>query len=316
MARILAKAVNCQNPKNGDCCLKCAMCLNFQASVPMDLVEIDAASNTGVDNIREIIEHARFRPGSAKRKVFIIDEVHMLSKGAFNALLKTLEEPPEHVIFILATTEINKVPATIISRTQRFDFARISEADISASLTAILEAEKFKLNRESVELISERAEGSLRDALSILDKVFTLGQNPKVPEVMILLGATDISSCKKLVDLIIKKDSEGVVAGFRELQEQGIDFAVFNKDILEYFRKMLVFKLSNANSELDKTRESTNLLQEQANKFSIPDLMRTIRLFLRSYKELNDSPSPELPLLLAGVEASMKSEDKTKEAGF
>lgn len=306
LARILAKAVNCEHPKKGEACLKCKSCLNALGSVSMDLVEIDAASNTGVENIRELIDHARFKPSGSKFKIFIIDEVHMLSRGAFNALLKTLEEPPEHVIFILATTEIHKVPATIISRTQRFDFGQLSQDDIAGALENILEQEKFKLNSEAVRLIAERAEGSMRDALSILDKVFTLGQKPEFSDVQKLLGSSDTFDSINLLNLIIGQDAKGLVHNFDSLLSKGVDFLIFNKDFLEYLRKILVFKLSGEAEGFGLSSENFKVLAEQAEKISVGELMRIIRLFLRSFKELADSPSPELPMLLSSLEVFFK----------
>src|SRR6185503_13162787 len=188
MARLLAKAANCQNLKDGEVCLACASCLAIAAGNFMDLVEIDAASNTGVDNIRELIEQVRFQPSSGRRKIYIIDEVHMLSRGAFNALLKTLEEPPEHVIFVLATTEIHKVPGTIISRTQRFTFGRVSAEHTMAALADIAKQEKLKVSDDALQIIARHAEGSLRDGLSLLGKVATLGSSISAEDVALLLG--------------------------------------------------------------------------------------------------------------------------------
>lgn len=307
LARILAKAVNCIEPKDGEACNKCKMCLSAGEGAFLDLVEIDAASNTGVENIRELIDHARFRPSLGKFKVFIIDEVHMLSRGAFNALLKTLEEPPEHVIFILATTEIHKVPATIISRTQRFDFSQLTVADIQSALQEIVKKEKFKVVPEALKLIAQRADGSMRDALSILDKVFTLGQNFALEEIQQLLGLSDITACVKLFDIILAQDAKAVIANFDKLAASGTDFEVFNKDFLEYLRKVLVFKLTAQSHGFGLAEENLQSLTVQAEKTSAGELMRVIRLFLRSYKESADSPSPELPMLLSSLEVFVKA---------
>ena len=202
VARILAKAVNCLNIKDGDPCGVCDNCKAIASGNFLDLVEVDAASNTGVDNIRELIEHVRFSPSSGKYKVFIIDEVHMLSKGAFNALLKTLEEPPAHAIFILATTEINKVPATIVSRTQRFDFKAYSEADLLQLLQKIAAEEKFDFGQGILELVSQSAQGGARDALSLLDKIMTLGPEASLADCRQLLGVTDVQTCEDLLGLL------------------------------------------------------------------------------------------------------------------
>src|SRR5258708_7731608 len=171
VARILARAINCPNQKNGEPCNKCPICEQFLDGTSLDLIEIDAASNTGVENIREIIDHLKFSPTQAQYKVFIIDEVHMLSKGAFNALLKTLEEPPKHAVFILATTEIHKVPATVISRTQRFDFNKISIADLTHHLKYVAEDNQVKISDAALMELATAADGSFRDGLSLLDRV-------------------------------------------------------------------------------------------------------------------------------------------------
>ena len=170
-ARIFAKAINCENPKSGDPCGKCSICKEFAENALIDIVEIDAASHTGVDNIREIIEKAQFQPTRTKYKIYIIDEVHMLSKGAFNALLKILEEPPEHIKFILATTEIHKIPETILSRCQRYDFRNFSDEDISSRLSYIAEQEKVKIDQESLQYITKNAEGGMRNAISLFEQL-------------------------------------------------------------------------------------------------------------------------------------------------
>lgn len=307
VARIMAKAVNCLKPaKNGDACGKCEVCKAVEGGNFLDLIEVDAASNTGVENVRELIEHARFSPSVGKYKVFIIDEVHMLSKGAFNALLKTLEEPPAHAIFILATTEIQKVPATIISRTQRFDFAQIEKQEMIDALKIIAKKESLKLENEAFELVASRAEGSLRDALSILDKVFTLGEAASVEEVRVLLGVSDIKQCAILLDLILVKDSQGIVDFLDGLQSQGVDFIIYNKDFLEYLRKALVISLTNKAENFDLPPEVLEKIKAQAASFPAGELMRITRLFLRAYNDLATSPSPNLPMLLASMEAFIK----------
>ena len=296
IARILAKAVNCLKlGKDGDPCGKCTNCKQIEMGNFMDLVEIDAASNTGVDNIRDLIEHVKFAPSVGKYKVFIIDEVHMLSKGAFNALLKTLEEPPSHTIFILATTETGKVPATIISRTQRFDFKSLSEAELAEHLAKIVKEEKLKLSKEALELVAAAASGSVRDALSLLDKVLTLGNSPEMPDVQQLLGITDRAWLVRLFDLIVGKQAQEIPGFFDELLEHGVDFAVFNRDFLEFLREKLVSKLTESIPE----------------NYSIPDIIFMTRLFLKSYKDLGSAPSPDMPLLLSSIEAAIPKNSST-----
>jgi DNA polymerase-3 subunit gamma/tau len=302
IARILAKAVNCPNVKDGNPCGKCEVCKQIEAGQFLDLTEIDAASNTGVDNIRELIEHVKFSPAIGKYKVFIVDEVHMLSKGAFNALLKTLEEPPGHAIFVLATTEINKVPATIISRTQRFDFTSPSVKELAEHLAGVVKQEKLKLKPEIVELVAQNAQGSTRDALSLLDKVLSLGDNPAIEDCLNLLGVTDISLSENLLNMISAENVAEIPAFFESLMERGTDFSIFNKDFLEYLRKTLVLKVAPQVAPA-LSPEHTVKLKELAGQLSLQETIFVIRLFLRSYKELPNSPSPEIPLLLAALEA-------------
>lgn len=306
LARILAKAVNCTNSREGEACLKCAVCTAVQSNTFLDLIEIDAASNTGVENVRELIEHVRFRPSTGKYKVFIIDEVHMLSKQAFNALLKTLEEPPAHAIFILATTEIHKVPDTIISRAQRFDFNRLRFEDIVSQLERVLKKEKLKLSLEVTHEVARHAEGSGRDALSILDKVLTLGKDSTLTDVQKMLGSTDLSNIQTLVDTMCMHLGDALPEFFDSLSEQGTDFYIFNKDVLEYLRKILVDKLGAPVATSNVSSEQMAILKKQSAAWSIGQILFTMRLFLRSYKELSTSPTPDLPVLLAAIEAALK----------
>lgn len=306
VARILAKAVNCQNQKDGEACGQCDVCKAVEAGSFLDLVEIDAASNTGVDNIRELIEHVKFSPSLGKYKVFIIDEVHMLSKGAFNALLKTLEEPPKHAIFILATTEINKVPATIISRTQRFDFRAYSASDLMPLLEKISKEEKVNFGREILELVAQNAEGSARDALSLLDKLMTLGEHASLEDVQQLLGITDIAVCESLLKFIVSGDSAGVVDFYEGLSERGLDYAIFNRDFLEYLRKVLMHKVSAGKMDFALAGQHLTEVKAFAEKLSANDLIFIIRLFLKSYKDLQGAPSAQVPLLVASLEAALK----------
>lgn len=300
VARILAKAVNCVNQKDGEACGVCDVCKAVAENNFLDLVEIDAASNTGVDNIRELIEHVKFSPTSGKYKVFIIDEVHMLSKGAFNALLKTLEEPPKHAIFILATTEINKLPATIVSRTQRFDFKAYAPADLMELLEKISKAEGLAFKTEVLELVAQNAQGSARDALSLLEKLLTLGASAGLEESRQLLGVTDLALCEDLLDLISLGKASDLPTFFLAAAEKGADYLVFTRDFLEFLRTVLVFKISQTQAGAGK---KTSALAEG---FTSNELIFIIRLFLKAYKDLPASPDPQIPLLLAAVEASLR----------
>lgn len=306
VARIFAKAVNCQQPKDGEPCGQCQVCQQVAQGNFLDLVEIDAASYTGVDNVRDIIEHVRFAPASGKYKIIIIDEVHMLSKPAFNALLKTLEEPPPHAIFILATTEIGKVLPTIISRTQRFDFKALSEADLERQIKKILAEENAELSEEVISLIAQNAEGSVRDALSLLGKVLTLGQQATVEECRQLLGITDITLCEDLIKMIEAGDSRGLPDYFDRLAENGQDFTVFNRDFLEYLRKILVAKITQAEELPGLGEGQGQAVVAFSKKFSVNELVYILRLFLKSYKEVQETANPEIPVLLAALEAALR----------
>jgi len=314
VARILAKAVNCTTKKDtkalstdpGDACGICDICKHIEQGSFLDLVEIDAASNTGVDNIRDLIDHVKFAPSLGKYKVFIIDEVHMLSKGAFNALLKTLEEPPVHAVFILATTEVNKVPATIISRTQRFDFKALTATELEDHINHILEKEILALPAEIVLLIAQNAQGSGRDALSLLDKVLTLGENASIEECLHLLGITDLALCEKMLQLIAGSKTSEIPEFFTALVERGVDFSAFNRDFLEYLRKALVLKVTGKQETGVFDEVHAGYLLKTVTALTVSDLILITRLFLKSFKELSGSPSPEIPLLLAALEAGYR----------
>lgn len=301
VARILARAINCAKQKNGEPCNSCDNCKQFLNSTGLDLVEIDAASNTGVENIREITEHLKFSPTSAKYKVFIIDEVHMLSKGAFNALLKTLEEPPAHAVFILATTEVHKVPATIISRTQRFDFKKIDNTSLLEYLEEVSKKEKIKIDKESLELVVNSAEGSVRDALSILDKLSTFDKID-LAQAEALLGITNVIASQKFLDLLNNKNAAGALNFLSEIFNSGVDPIQFNKDFLEYLRKVLMISLgADMDFALDQTQREN--LKRQAGEVKGQHLMYIIRLFLRANKDFAISPNVELPVEIAAAEA-------------
>ncbi|MDE2312514.1 MAG: DNA polymerase III subunit gamma/tau [Patescibacteria group bacterium] len=315
LARILAKAVNCKNRGRGPAkdeaepCGECDNCRAIAAGNFLDLIEVDAASNTSVENVRELIEHIKFSPSQGKYKVFIIDEVHMLSKSAFNALLKTLEEPPQHAIFVLATTEVNKVLPTIISRTQRFDFRGLSVGQLENYLRKILTAENVKLPLEVVRLVAENAGGGARDALSLLDKIITLGEGLDLEVYERLLGITDIRSSAKLLELILGGGLGDIPLFFDELGAKGLDLSAFNRDFLEYLRKVLVF-LATGGQLAETDKEHQDLIAGQAQQTTLPEMIYVTRLFLKSLKDLYGSPRPEIPLLVAALEAASKRTGK------
>lgn len=299
VARLLAKAVNCLHPKDGEPDTTCENCKLVQEGRFLDLLEIDAASYTGVDNIRDIIDHVKFAPSMGKYKVFIIDEVHMLSKAAFNALLKTLEEPPAHAIFILATTEIHKVPATIISRSQRFDFKQVSAAAIQELFATVLRDLKLKIAPEAEVLIAQAAEGSFRDALSILDELLSLGEKTiTLALVEENLGLTRIETNQTFLDLLLKADSRAAIKFVKDLAFAGKDLVQFCRNFLEYLRLVLFVKMGiEKPGELGLTADEEEKLLSESRVISGTRLLQLIRGILDAYRQTKTSPVPELPLL-------------------
>ena len=301
IARILAKALNCLDLKDGEPCTKCENCVQVQDGRFLDLIEIDAASYTGVDNIRDIIDHVKFAPSRGKYKVFIIDEVHMLSKAAFNALLKTLEEPPAHAVFILATTEIQKVPATIISRSQRFDFKRVSEKDIVGLLNSVKKDLQAQIAPEALSLIARAAEGSFRDSLSIFDQILSFsGEEITISQVEEILGITRVETSAEFLDLLAAGDQAAAIKFIKDLSNEGKDPILFVKNFLEYMRLALFVKIGAAGSaDLGLTNESLGRLAGQSQKLSNAKLLDIIKKFLEAYREAKNSPVQELPILSA-----------------
>ncbi len=298
LARILAKAANCNTLKDGNPCGICDICLNIANGSFLDVIEIDAASHTGVDNIRELIEHIRFQPSQGRTKVFVIDEVHMLSKAAFNALLKTLEEPPSHVLFILATTDIEKVPDTIISRTQRFDFRKITTDQIKKALQQIVKVEKLSLPEEAIDVIVENSEGGLRDALSQLSLAAHLDSSAKAEDIHLLLGTTSRSSVLELLNLISEGKTYELNAFFNKLTQA-------NFDAVSFARKTLVILQEHLEANLSASSDGKNGANDLIASLSLAQLLYIIRLFMRAYKEIDKALTPELPLLMASIEAAL-----------
>ncbi|MFI3226863.1 MAG: DNA polymerase III subunit gamma/tau [Clostridia bacterium] len=244
-AKILARAINCTNPQNGDPCNQCEACLSVLSESSMDVSEIDAASNNKVDDIRDLLEETRYTPSSLKKRVYIIDEVHMLTTQAFNALLKTLEEPPKHVLFILATTEIHKVLPTILSRCQRFDFKRINMYDISERLVEIATLEGFTLNSDAADIIAKLADGGLRDALSILDRCIVSDENVITAQMVCdRVGAIDYSKLISLMDYSIFGETLRAIELINELYNDGIEISSVLSQMLTLSRDMLMFKIT------------------------------------------------------------------------
>ena len=282
VAKILAKAVNCQHPVNGSPCGECEMCKAIQAGTSMNVIEIDAASNNGVDNIREIREEVAYRPTEGNYKVYIIDEVHMLSTGAFNALLKTLEDPPSYVIFILATTEAHKIPITILSRCQRYDFHRISIDTIAARLDELLKIENVEAEEKAVRYVAKAGDGSMRDALSLLDQciAFYLGQTLTYDKVLEVLGAVDTEVFSKLLRQVLKGDVTSAIRTLEDLIIGGRELGQFVGDFTWYMRNLLLVKTSeNPEEAIDVSSENLKLLQEESEMVDVETLMRYIRIF-------------------------------------
>ena len=282
IAKILAKTVNCEHPVDGSPCNECETCKAISAGTSMNVIEIDAASNTGVDNIREIREEVAYRPTQGRYKVYIIDEVHMLSVGAFNALLKTLEEPPSYVIFILATTEAHKIPITILSRCQRYDFRRITVDTIAARLQELMTEEKVEVEEKAIRYIAKAADGSMRDALSLLDQciAFYLGETLTYDRVLDVLGAVDTEVFSRLLREVLAGNVTGAIHVLEELITQGRDLGQFVSDSVWYMRNLLLVKTSeNVEDVLDVSTENRMLLEEESRMVDGDTLMRYIRVF-------------------------------------
>lgn len=273
--------MNCQHPVNGSPCNECAVCQSIASGASMNVVEIDAASNNGVDNIREIRDEVKYSPTEGNYRVYIIDEVHMLSTGAFNALLKTLEEPPPYVIFILATTEVHKIPITVLSRCQRYDFRRINNDVIAAQIEYLLKEEKVEAEPAAIRYVAKAADGSMRDALSLLEQCisFYYGQKLTYENVLDVLGAVDTGIFSQLLREIIEKDVTGCIHLMDEIVAQGRDLGQFVTDFTWYMRNLLLVQTSeHAQDALDMSAESLRLLKEEAEMIDIDTLMRYIRI--------------------------------------
>ncbi len=282
VAKIFARAVNCENPIEGSPCGECASCKALAAGAGMNVIEIDAASNNGVDNIREIVDEVSYSPAEGKFKVYIIDEVHMLSIGAFNALLKTLEEPPSYVIFILATTEVHKIPITILSRCQRYDFRRITIDTITERLRELMEAEEISVEEKALRYVAKTADGSMRDALSLLDQciAFHFGQELTYDKVLNVLGAVDTEVFSRLLRHVLERDVTGCIALLEEIVMQGRELTQFVTDFTWYLRNLLLLKSSDDIEDVvDVSSDNLLRLKEEAEMLDVETIMRYIRIF-------------------------------------
>src|SRR5262245_6254778 len=304
VARLLAKAVNCTAPEDQRPCGVCESCGRVWVGRAVDMIEMDAASHTSVDDARDLIERVQFRPTSARVKVYVIDECHMLSTAAFNALLKTLEEPPGHALFILATTENHKVPATILSRCQRFTFNRHTVGATIAHLRAIAGAEGFTLEAGAPEAIARAATGSMRDALSILDQLMAYGgETITLEQVRGLLGAAESQEVAALVEALIVGDTSGALRAVAGVAEQGADLRQFARDLVERLRALMLLKAGGDSELLDVTQDELAEIQRQAAACDLGALLGWVKLFSELDYKLRTSPYGQLPLEMAIVEA-------------
>ena len=282
IAKIFARAVNCEHPVDGSPCGECSICRQIASGTSLNVVEIDAASNNGVENIRDIREQVQYPPTDGKYRVYIIDEVHMLSIGAFNALLKTLEEPPSYVIFILATTEVHKIPITILSRCQRYDFKRISIDTIAARLKELTEAEHIEVEEKALRYVAKAADGSMRDALSLLDQcaAFHFGEKLTYENVLEVLGAVDNRVFSRLFRAVSAGDTGGCIYTIEDMIIQGRDLTQLVNDFVWYMRNLLIVMTTDDPEDmLDMSAENIALLREEAAGVSGETLMRYIRIF-------------------------------------
>ncbi len=306
--RILAKAVNCLEGGEGEPCNTCAMCRAITEGRALDVIEIDAASNTGVEDIRSLREKVNYAPNQARYKVYIIDEVHMLSNSASNALLKTLEEPPPQVIFILATTEVHKVLPTLLSRCQRFDFRRLSRTDVVSKLARICGVEGIHTEPEALHLIAKSARGSLRDAENLLEQLNTYyGSEIELHQVQTILGITGDWRAKELVRHIVSNDVAAGIATVNSVSSDGLDLRQFNREVVEYLRGLLLMK-TGSDEALDFTAEDMVELKDLATKATLPQILRAVKLF--GEIDLGLDGYSTLPLELALVDCVLGSEGK------
>jgi DNA polymerase-3 subunit gamma/tau len=298
VARILAKAINCKARNGFNPCGKCQICVGINEGKVMDLIEIDAASNRGIDEIRDLREKVKFSPTEGEYKVFIIDEVHMLTKEAFNALLKTLEEPPEHAIFVLATTEINKVPATIISRCQRHDFTRIRLTEIVAKLSEIKKKESICVSDDALELIAETSEGGMRDAISLLDQLGSIGLSD-VTEVDVenILGLAPHKVVVDFMRQLISGDSKYAISILDKATSSGTDLVIFTRSSLELLRKIITVKLGSE-SEIEGTKEQIEEIKEIAQNTELSDLTSISDNLLWAQTTFKTNVDPKIILTL------------------
>jgi DNA polymerase-3 subunit gamma/tau len=310
-ARGLAKAINCLTNGKGEPCNSCTMCQSITEGRALDVIEVDAASNRGIDEIRNLREKVNYAPNQARRKVYIIDEVHMLTKEASNALLKTLEEPPPHVIFILATTEAHKLLPTILSRCQRFDFHRLSQTDLVTKLAYISKNEGIEIEPEALKLIARSATGSMRDAENLLQQMMTYyGKQISLAQAQAFLGISGDRRARELVNHIINKDIAAGINTINNVNNDGLDLRQFHRELLEFLRMLLLVKTGSSDS-IELTAEDIKELKELAGKASLSQILQAVKRF--SQLELSLDNYATLPLELATVDATLADTEIKEE---
>lgn len=315
-AKIFARAVNCEDSVNEEPCNECEVCKDILNDNNMDVIEIDAASNNSVDDIREIRENVKYTPAKCKYKVYIIDEVHMLSQGAFNALLKTLEEPPSYVIFILATTEPHKIPATILSRCQRFDFKRVTVKDMSSRMKEICEDVNIEVDDRALNLIARNSQGALRDALSILDQCMSFSENKiEYKDVVDLLGTVNVEQLFEMADYVIKEDTKKCLEILNEFVIWGKDIKNLIDDLIDHFRNLMVCKVSNDLDEIiSLPEEIIDQLKSQAETIETNEIIRILNILSITQDDIKASSNPRVLAEVSIMKLSQPMFDDSKEA--
>ena len=317
IAKIFARAVNCEHPVDGSPCGECSMCRQIAEGASLNVVEIDAASNNGVENIRDIREQVQYPPTDGRYRVYIIDEVHMLSIGAFNALLKTLEEPPSYVIFILATTEVHKIPITILSRCQRYDFKRISIDTIAGRLAELTQAEQIDVDDRALRYVARAADGSMRDALSLLDQcvAFHFGEKLTYDNVLEVLGAVDNRVFSKLFQAVLASDTKACIREIEEMIIQGRDLSQLVNDFVWYMRNLLIAKTTDEPGDmLDMSEENLAVLKEEAAGVDTETLMRYIRIFSELSGQLRYASQKRILLEIAFIKLTTPSMEQNLDS--
>ncbi|WMJ80041.1 DNA polymerase III subunit gamma/tau [Clostridium sp. MB40-C1] len=314
-AKIFSKAVNCLNPQDGEPCNECDMCKKINAGLAIDVSEMDAASHNKVDDIRDLIEEVKYPPREGKYKVYIMDEAHMLTQGAVNAFLKTLEEPPEKVIFILATTDPQKLPITILSRCQRFDFKRIKSDDIFERLIEITTEQGISVDNKSIKLIARMSDGAMRDALSILDQAISMGNGQiDYDQVINMLGLVTNENLLKLTDMVIDKNVEESIKIVDDIVYGGKDINLFIKDMIHHMRNLMMVKVSqNPEEILDMSEENIELVKQQSSKIRVEEIMRSIRILQEAEEQSKWSKQGRVYLELAIIKMCKIEYDTSKE---